>query len=379
MLLDFLKEGEVVGGDQVDGDSLTSETSRSTDSVNIVFDVIGRVVVDDKGDLLDINTTCQQIGGDQNSGSTGSEFSHDQFSLVLIHITMHGGDGKHLLGHLLGQPIDLAASLAVDNGLLDIQIFVQITQQSELLFFLVDGDIELTDTFQSQFFFLDQDSLGVSHEQFGEIQNFLGHGGGNEDNLDIRRQHSEDFLDLVLESSGQHFVGFIQNEQLQAVQFEGLSVDHIRDTSGGTNDNVDTFLEDTHIFHNLGSTNTSVNLDLHEFRDVGDNFLGLLGQFTSGGDNQSLAFAQSFVNSLQKTNGESGSLSSSRLSLGDSVVGTDDRDDTFLLNDGGLDETVSIDTSQQGFFEFQFIETFDAFIPVGLENFIRDRRGGSVF
>ena len=39
-------------------------------------------------DLLDINSSSEQVSGDENSGRTGSEFSHNLVSFVLVHITV---------------------------------------------------------------------------------------------------------------------------------------------------------------------------------------------------------------------------------------------------------------------------------------------------
>ena len=43
----------------------TTETSTTTNSVDVVLTVGGEIVVDDEGDLLDVNASGQQICGDQ--------------------------------------------------------------------------------------------------------------------------------------------------------------------------------------------------------------------------------------------------------------------------------------------------------------------------
>ena len=56
--------------------------------VNVVFSVGGQVIVDDKGHLLDINTTSQQVSGDKNTRGSGSEFSHDDVTFLLVHVAV---------------------------------------------------------------------------------------------------------------------------------------------------------------------------------------------------------------------------------------------------------------------------------------------------
>lgn len=49
--LNILEVTGVVLGDEVDGNSLTTETSRTTDTMDVVLTVGWEIVVDDKGDL----------------------------------------------------------------------------------------------------------------------------------------------------------------------------------------------------------------------------------------------------------------------------------------------------------------------------------------
>ena len=90
VVLDFSDELGIVGRDEVDCDTLSSETTGSTDSVNVVLFLERKFVVNDESDLLDINTSCEQIGCDQHSRGAGSELFHDRISLDLVHFTVHG-------------------------------------------------------------------------------------------------------------------------------------------------------------------------------------------------------------------------------------------------------------------------------------------------
>lgn len=57
VLLDVLHDPNVVVGDKVDGHTLSSETTTSTDTMEVVFQVTRQIVVDNQRDLLDIDTT----------------------------------------------------------------------------------------------------------------------------------------------------------------------------------------------------------------------------------------------------------------------------------------------------------------------------------
>merc|ERR1719320_510117 len=82
-LFDITEVTDISFREKVDGHTLTTETSRTTDTVNVVLSVGGKVKVDAQRDLLDIDPTGQQIGGDQDTGGTGTEFAHDNVTLSL--------------------------------------------------------------------------------------------------------------------------------------------------------------------------------------------------------------------------------------------------------------------------------------------------------
>ena len=56
--------------------------------MNVVFVIGWKVKVDDKRNLLDIDTTSQKIGSDQDTAGTTTEFVHNLLTTLLIHVTM---------------------------------------------------------------------------------------------------------------------------------------------------------------------------------------------------------------------------------------------------------------------------------------------------
>ena len=56
----------------------------ATDAVDVVLAVGGKVVVDDEGNLLDIDTTGEEVSGDENTGRSKTELLHDNITLSLL-------------------------------------------------------------------------------------------------------------------------------------------------------------------------------------------------------------------------------------------------------------------------------------------------------
>jgi hypothetical protein len=67
MLLDLLDENSVLWQDEVDCGTLSTETTGSTNSVNVVFLLEGKLVVDDETNLLNIDTSGKKVSGDENT------------------------------------------------------------------------------------------------------------------------------------------------------------------------------------------------------------------------------------------------------------------------------------------------------------------------
>mmetsp|Transcript_8817 Transcript_8817/g.14529 ORF Transcript_8817/g.14529 Transcript_8817/m.14529 type:complete len:216 (-) Transcript_8817:598-1245(-) len=182
-LFDITEVTYITLSKKVDSNSLTTETTRSTNTMDVVLTVGGQVEVDNKRHLLDINTTSKKIGGNQHTGGTRAELSHDNVTLTLVHISVHAGDSEITLLHLLLQPVNLTTGITVDDGLSDGQSLVQITKGIQLPFFSLNGNVKLLNTLKSQLILLNKDSHRIPHETLGDFQHIQRHGSGEKAHL----------------------------------------------------------------------------------------------------------------------------------------------------------------------------------------------------
>lgn len=355
----------VLGGDEVDGNTLSAESSTSTNSMDVVLSVGGQVEVDDQRNLLDIDTSGKQIGSDEDSRRTGSESLHNDISLRLLGLTVHGGDGEVSLGQSLGQVVDLSSGVAENDGLRNVDGLVEIAQNLKLVGLLLNINVELLDTFKGQLILLDKNSDGVSHELAGDVEDLSGHGGRQQNGLGGLGEGGEDIVDGVLELSRKHLIGLIKDEHLDEVGLEDSSLNHIVDSTGGSDNDVDTLLDDSDVLGDGGTTNAGVALNLHVLAKGKDNLLDLVGQLSSGGNDQSLGLLNLLVNVLQSRDREGGSLTSTRLGLGKDIVTLDDGQDGSLLNGGRVLKTVTVDTSEQLVLESKVVERGNNLVVVG--------------
>jgi len=347
--LDLTEDVDVLLGDEVDGNTLTTVAATTTNTMEVVLLVGGQIVVDDDVDVVNVNTTGNQIGGDEDTAGAGAEGAHDLLTVTADHISVHEADGVVVGVEAISDPVDLAAGVGEDDGLGDGDGLVQIHQGVQLVV-LLDGDVELLDTLEGQALLLDQDTGGGAHELLGQLKDIGGHGGREESNLDVLGEELEDLVNLLGETLGEHLIGLIEDQDTEGVSAEGTTLDDVRDTAGGTDGGHDTELELLQILLDTGSTNEGVAEGAavgQVVTDLADDRVGLLGQLASGGQDEGLEVAVAEVDALEQGNGEGTGLTGTGLGLGDDVTTLDHGDDGALLDGGGLLETVGVDTTEE--------------------------------
>ena len=284
--------------------------------MDAVLAVGGQVIVDNQGYLLDINSSGEQVGGDEDTGGARAELTHNEVTLLLVHVSVHRADREVLLRHVLGEPVHLSAGVAVDDRLGDGQGRIQVTEGVELPLLLLDGNVELLDTLQSKLVLLHQNAHGVAHELGGHLQHVKGHRGGEDGTLDGFRKKFEDVVDLLFKSTRKHLIGLIEHEELDGIELQRAALDHIEGTSRSAHHNVDSVLESADVVPDGGSSHTRVDLDVHEVAERSDDLDDLLGELASGRQDEGLALPETRIDALQNTNRKGGSLTSTYKSRG---------------------------------------------------------------
>ena len=301
-LLDLTHHAHVIGGDEVDGDTFPAESAATSDAMDVVLPVRWEVVVDDKRDLLHVNTTGEQVSGDEHTRGAGSELLHDDITLSLVHVAVHGRDREVTGSELVGEPVNLSTGVAEDDGLRDGDGLVEIGQSIQFPLLLLDCDVELLNTFEGELVLLDKDADWVAHELGGDLEDVLWHGSGEEDDLGGLWQELEDVVDLLRETARQHLVSLIEDEHLHAVGSQHAALDHVLDTAGRADHHLWAILQRLHVISYARAANTCVALDAHEVTNGDDDFLDLLRQFAGWGEDQSLACLDVGVDLLQDGN-----------------------------------------------------------------------------
>ena len=82
---------------------MLSGTTSSTNTMRVIFDSFGHVVVDDQGYVLDVDTTTSDISGYQNVFSARFQVRQSKLTLLLTLATVQRGRIVTEKGKTLGQ------------------------------------------------------------------------------------------------------------------------------------------------------------------------------------------------------------------------------------------------------------------------------------
>lgn len=99
-----------------------TETSRTTDSVEIGFSCSGEIKVDDDVDGLDVDTASEKIGADEVAGHAVAEIVEDAVPVGLKHFRVRVETRVAELGDLLGEELDPVGRVAKNDGLVDLEL-----------------------------------------------------------------------------------------------------------------------------------------------------------------------------------------------------------------------------------------------------------------
>ena len=173
--LDGGEEGLVLLADEGDGATVAAGTGGAPDAVDVVFLVVGYVVVDDELDVVDVDAAGYDVCGHEDIDLSGLEAVHDIVALLLQQVAVHGfgivafaleGDG-----HVLG--VDFLTH--EDDDALGLALVEEVLHDAELLGFVADVGA-LTDALGG----LVEGYLhfdGVGEDGLGQLHNLVGHGG----------------------------------------------------------------------------------------------------------------------------------------------------------------------------------------------------------
>ena len=219
-----------LGGDDDDRNALVPGPAGTTAAVGVDFDLVGQAVIDHVGNLTHVNTARGYVGGDKQLEIPLAKTLHHPVAVALGKIAVQGigviAVPDHLLGDLLGFRLGTAKDQAVNAGIgihHPFQGRIPVIGPAQIIL-MFDVDVGLVHVAGAQLF-------RVGHVVSGNGPHLVGHGGGEQpDGLAIVHG-AEYFVQGVLETHVQHFVGFVEHHPAHVFQAGRLPLDHVQQTA----------------------------------------------------------------------------------------------------------------------------------------------------
>lgn len=336
--LDLLQNFLVLlGRDKGDGQTLGTESTSSTDSVQVLVGLSRQVVVDGQVDTLDIDTSTEDIGGDTDTLVELLKGLVSGDSLLLLQT---GVDSNGWEVTSTQQLVQLNSSLGrsdEDDDLVELQGVQQVSQLLVLLG-LLQFEVVLLQTVQGQLgLIVDVNLQWGLHELLTNRTDLLGQSGREHHHLLLVRGVSEDVLDISSHVQGlQDLVTLIDDEGLDVVQTNALLLHESVQSTGSSDYNVRTglfVLQLLQVSSDWSTTVEDIGLDVrHVLGETSVLVTDLVSQFSGVTDDQGGDLTGNRLQLLQSGQDKDGGFTQTGLGLTQDI-GTQDRlGDTDLLN-----------------------------------------------
>ena len=136
----------VSGGEESVGGSGLVPAAGSSDSVNVVFGVVGVVVVDDELDVINVEASSGDVRGDEDGGASLLELCENPVAFLLLLVAVDAHRRVPFPPHQPGEVVSLPLGLHEDENLVVRFAPDLLKEPGKLLLFLVFfADVDLTD------------------------------------------------------------------------------------------------------------------------------------------------------------------------------------------------------------------------------------------
>lgn len=214
-LLDRLQNSLVLGAaNERDTETLGSETTGTTDTVEVRVSLVGHIIVNGDVDTLNINTTTEDISGHTDTGLEVLELLvaldtsllsaqrsctliEGYLPLLLTNTRVNRSTGEVALAQKLVKLCATQSRANEDDNLVELQLVKKVIELPVLLA-LIELHVVLLQTVQSQLLLvIDVDFERVLHELLAGLADLLRQGGGEHHHLLVGGRRAEDGLYVI--------------------------------------------------------------------------------------------------------------------------------------------------------------------------------------
>lgn len=213
--------------DKEKGSSGTTSTSRcSSNSMNVIFWIIWRVVLDNPINIWEIKTPLSNIRAQKDASSSLREFEICGSSLLLLLLSMNVFNWDVNIIEEVTVKLDRVTARHEHHHLLFQILLQESEEQLELLCWVFSHNVSLLKVRNSGAFsilgYLDQHR--ILEGQSAKIFDLFSHRSGEEKCDSLLWQQFNDLVHLFFETNFEDCISLIDDEHLQVVECETWSV-----------------------------------------------------------------------------------------------------------------------------------------------------------
>lgn len=240
------------------GDTSVTGTTGTTNSVNIVVDIGGQVIVDDVGNIRNIETTGGNSSGNQNWATSATEELQSAFTLALSAVTMDGGCREALVDEEVGQRISHALGLDKNEGKTAGSVGVEDIQEDRTLVMVLDILDLLSDVLRRRPNATNGQENVVFQKIAGKHLDITRKSGGEHECLAvIHRGHIltlDNTANLGFETHVQHAVSLIKNQVFDVNKGDTATFDKVNQTTRSSDQHITAALDLAQLRANIGTS-----------------------------------------------------------------------------------------------------------------------------
>jgi hypothetical protein len=213
-------------------DATTASPPGPSDAMDITFGLVGKVVVEDVADLLHINPTGGNIGGNEQHHGAILETRQGPIAspLRLVAVNcLRPNLGPH---QLLAEAIGSVLGAGKDNGPGYILGAKDVRKQSHLVALGNEANL-LVNPLDGGGFRGHLDLHRIVQEGPGQLHDGRRHGGRKEQVLTLLWQVLEDLPDVVNKAHVEHTIGLVENEELHCIEVDEPPSQQVQQSARG--------------------------------------------------------------------------------------------------------------------------------------------------
>lgn len=195
--------------------------------MGVVFDLVGKLVVKNEGKVGDIDSAGSDVGGDEELDPLFLEGTHHFVAFLLSEVALEDFNLEALFTKLISKSDGAGLGPAKDESSFFALFFEEI--DNELVFLgVLEDNVFVVNVAVDDVLVLDfEERCFGGQVVLDEVFYLLGEGGGEEPSAFALGGEFEDFGELGLEAHAEHFVGFVENEETDRRDVDGLAFEKV--------------------------------------------------------------------------------------------------------------------------------------------------------